>query len=141
MADVEVILGTEGNAVLVCSGKGVDEERETSTSTDVCFDRVVQQGAKKTGFKISIKKLGYETMEDYIALDNELEKMVSTPGVITIREVRYFEGGSPYLLKRVYHDCILADDKYSMEPESNSVLDLKFNAGSRDKVDPVPYNG
>ena len=36
--------------------------------------------------------------------------------------------------------CI-ADDKYSMEPESMAAMDLKFNCGSREKAKPVPYNG
>ena len=141
MADVEIIIGPEDKPLNVMRGTGVEEERETNTDTTTCFDEVIQEGSKNTGFTVSIDKLGYDSMQDYIDLDEELEKMVYKPGTITIREVIRFKDDDPYLLKRVYHEAILADDKYKMEPEKKAVKNLKFNCGSRTKEAPVLYTG
>ena len=139
MADVEIIIGPEDNPLNVMRGTGVEENRKTNIDETKCFDEVVTEGSKNAGFEVSIDKLGYDGMDDYLALDNELEKMVYIPGTITIREVIRFKDEDPYLIKRVYHDCILADDKYKMEPEKKAVKNLKFNCSSRTKEDPVPY--
>ena len=141
MADVEIIIGSEDKPLNVMRGTGVEEERKTNTDQTECFDEVVTEGSGNTGWDISIDKLGFDSMQDYLDLDDELEKMVDTPGTITIREVIRFKDEVPYLKKRVYHECVLADDKYKMEPNKKAVMNLKFSASSRTKSPPEIYNG
>ena len=137
MADVEIILGPTDNPLSVMNGTGVEESRKTDNDSTVCFDGVVQEGSEQAGFEITVDRLSYESMDDYIALDAILEDMIVNPGHLTIREIIRFKDEKPYLLKRVYGDVLLADDKYKMEPNKKAVMNLTFNAGSRKKSKPT----
>ena len=142
MADVELIIGPEDNPIAITHATCVDENRKMENGdTTVCFDEVVQEGASQTSFEVSVDRLNYDSMDDYIAIDEILEDMVVNPGVLTIREVISFKDEEPYLLKRVYLDVLLADDKYKIEPNKKAVSNLIFNCGKRVKEPPVRYNG
>ena len=75
MADVEIILGPADNPLNVMHATGVDENRKMDNAdSTVCFDEVVQDGSAQTSFEVSVDRLNYDSMEDYMALDAILEE-------------------------------------------------------------------
>ena len=125
MADKEIII----NNITVANGTGVKESIETSTNTTTCFDGVIPQGSPQISFTLEIDRFTYETKEDYVALRDQLLKMLSIPGEVATRETIYHDPTNPYTIVRYYSDCILDGKDYEMKPDEHSAQNLKFICG------------
>jgi len=142
MADVEIILSDAdgNNQVNLGHGTGVKESRDTSTSTTVCFDEVLNQGTKNTSWSIEVNRVDYEGMATAIEVEEVLEKMLDTEGIITIRETIRPKGEEPYVKIRNYNNTIVDGEDYEVKPEDFTVQNLKFKTGIRDKPKRIPLS-
>lgn len=124
----------QGTKRIVINGKqighatSVKGSRETSTNTTVCFDEVVTEGTKQTGFKIDIDRLIYENKATYIEIRDILYNLIDNPGYVTIEEDIILPEGN-FTIVREYTGCILDGDEYEIKPEEHTVSSLSIIAG------------
>jgi len=121
MADREVII----NGIVLVHGQGVKESMETSTSTTVCFDETITEGAT-VSYKLDIDRVVFETKEQYTKLRDELMKMINVQGTITTREVIRYDQKKPFTIVKNFSGCILDGKEYEMKPEEHSAQNLSF---------------
>ena len=124
MADKTIII----NGVTVVHGQGFKESIETETNKITCFDEVITQGAQTVAYSLTVDRVVYETRDQYVRLRDELQKMLSTPGKLTTREVVRYPKEAPFTIVRNYDGVIFDGSDYEMKPEEYSAVNLKFSA-------------
>lgn len=129
MADKQVII----NGHVMLHGKGVKDSADTNTSTTICFDEVVPQGADTVGYTLEIERLIYENKEEYDWLRKTLKKMLSVPGMVTTREIIRYKNSKPFVIIKNFTNVILDGKDYEMKPEEKSAQKLKFICGDCDE--------
>ena len=123
MADKEVII----NGTTLVHGQGVKQSIDkTTTNTTVCFDEVITEGAPSVSYKVTVDRLVFETREQYETLRDELNKMISEPGILTTREVIRFKNDAPFVIVKNFTGVVLDGKDYEMKPEEHSAQNLSF---------------
>lgn len=115
-------------------GTGVKGSRETNVSTTSTFSGVITNGTRNVPHSLEIDKVSYEGLTDYVSLSNAIEKMVDTPGMITVKEIKRPSGEQPFYIKRTYYDCLVDGDDYEIKAEEHTVHNLKFKCGGMEKT-------
>ncbi len=123
MADKEVII----NGTTLVHGQGVKESIDKSNAdATVCFDEVITKGSVSVSYKLSIDRLVFESKEQYEALRDELNDLISNPGIITTREVIRFKNDTPFVIVKNFTGAVLDGRDYEMKPEEHSAQNLSF---------------
>ena len=139
MADREILIGgvdTGEGGLNVMRGTSVKDTPEHKTSSTTCFDEVVTEGSEKIGGTLAIDKLGYDSMDDYVALRDKLKSMFNVPTLVTTLETIRIKGETPYVIQKNYMDCILSGNEYEMKPEEKSARSLEFTYSECIEKDP-----
>ena len=131
MADKEVKLAVGDKSINLKHGQGVKESVETSTSTTVCFDEVITEGAEKVSYKLDIDRIIFETKEDYVALRDILEEMQHTAGDVQTRETIKYKGEDPFTIVKTFGGAILDGNEYEMKPEEKTAHKISFVCSSK----------
>lgn len=123
MADREVII----NGRTLVHGTGCKESIEKSSADSiVCFDEAITDGSDVVSYKLSIDRIVFEDKTTYERLRDEFNKMLSTPGTITTREIIRFKNQKPFAIVKNFSGCILDGKDYEMKPEEKSAQNLSF---------------
>lgn len=130
----------EGTKRIAINGKQIGHatsikgSRETSTNTTVCFDEVVTEGTKQTGFKLDIDRIIYEGKSTYREIRAILDDLLENPGIVTIEEDIAPPEEQSFTIKKVYTNCILDSDEYEIKPEEKTVSSLSIIAGAMEET-------
>ena len=128
MGEVEIII----NQKTLVHGQGVKESIDKSSAESVvCFDETITRGSSAIGYKLDIDKVVYEWYVGYNEMRKIFENMLSTPGMITTREVIRLQGKRPFVIVKEYSGCILDGADYEMKPEELSAQSLSFLCSSK----------
>lgn len=123
MAEVEIII----NGKTLVHGQGVKESLEKSSAESVvCFDESITRGSSTVSYKLDIDKIVYEWYTGYNEMRKIFDNMLSTPGMITTREVIRLAGKRPFVIVKEFSGCILDGQDYEMKPEDLSAQSLSF---------------
>ena len=82
MANKEVII--DGKKMMY--GTSAKASPETNTSTTATFDGVINEGLDQVAWNLEFSKLRYEGLASHREMSETLEKMISVPAMVTIRE-------------------------------------------------------
>lgn len=125
MADKEVMFAVGDKSISLRHGQGVKESVETSTSTTVCFDEVITEGAEKVSYKLEIDRIIFETRKEYEDLRDILALMIHIPGEVQTREtIRYKK--EEFTIVKTFTGAILDGDEFEMKPEEHTAQSLSF---------------
>ena len=133
MADKEVLIAVGDLSVNMKHGQGVKESFDTETSTTVCFDEVITEGAEKISYTLEVERIIFETRKDYEDLRDILNLMLHTPGDVQIRETVKYKGEEPFTIVKNFGGAILDGNEYEMKPEEKTAHKLKFTCSSKDE--------
>ena len=134
MADKEVKLAVGDKSINLKHGQGVKESVETSTSTTVCFDEVITEGAEKVSYKLDIDRIIFETKDDYVALRDILDEMQHTAGDVQTRETIKYKGEAPFTIVKTFGGAILDGNEYEMKPEEKTAHKISFVCSSKNET-------
>ncbi len=111
------------------SGKASPETNTSSTST---FDGVVNEGLDEVPWNLEFSKLRYEGLTSHRELSETLDRMISIPAMVTIREtVRTPE--EEYTIVDNYYNCLVNGNDYELKPEEKTVENIKLKASRRER--------
>lgn len=138
MADKEVLIAVkrpDGTdlSVNMKHGQGVKESVETETSTTVCFDEVITEGAEKVSYTLEIERIIFETRKDYEDLRDILALMQHTPGDVQTRETIKYKNEAPFTIVKTFNGAILDGNEFEMKPEEKTAHSIKFICSSKEE--------
>ena len=119
------------NDTFVGYGNKADVKPETSNSEVKTFTGVITDGSSEIPWEVSIDKIRYGKIKDYVKIEKILHKMFTVPGTITIIERTKTVDGI-LTVKQIIYNCIVSDKSYSLDPEARTVESLTFK-GSKMK--------
>lgn len=128
MANKEVIIA--GRKMMY--GTSAKASPETNTSTTSTFDGVITEGLDKIPWTIECSKLRYEGLASHREMSETLEKMISVPNMVTIRETVHTPE-EVYTVVDNFFDCIVDGNDYEVKPEEKTVENLKFKASRHER--------
>ena len=127
MSDREIII----NGKTLVHGTGCKESIDKSSADSiVCFDEAITDGSDVVSYKLDIDRIIFENKKTYEQLRDEFNKMLSTPGNITTREIIRFKNEKPFAIVKNFSGCILDGKDYEMKPEEKSAQSLSFICSS-----------
>ncbi|MBR3213164.1 MAG: hypothetical protein IKF79_01495 [Methanosphaera sp.] len=126
MADKEIII--DGKRMLW--GTSAKASPETSTNTTQTFDGAITQGAGNIPWTIELEKVRYDNMIGHRKLSEKLDKMLTKPAMVTIRE-RVKTASEEYTIVDNFYNCILEGNDYELKPDENTGENIKFKAAKR----------
>lgn len=126
MADKAIFI----NNVRVGYGTNAKVEPELDTEETPTFDGPVIDGTLEPSHTVSIEKLRYGTMDEYIAIENLLVNMYTVGYPVKIVERVKMKDGVMKITDIVY-DCKLDGNDYELDPEKRTVDSLSFKGGKR----------
>lgn len=126
MAQKEVYI----NNVKVGYGTNVKVEPEVETEETATFDGPIIDGTLEPSHTISIEKLRYGTIDEYIQLEQLLVNMYEKGYAIKIIERVSMKDGTMKITDTVY-DCKLDGNEYELDPEERTAESLSFKGGKR----------
>lgn len=126
MANKEIII--DGKKMLY--GTSAKASPETSTSTTPTFDGAITQGLGDVAWSIELSRVRYDGLASHRRLSEKLDKMLSVPAMVTIRE-RVETPTETYTIVDNYYKCVLEGNDYELKPDDNTVENLKFKASKR----------
>lgn len=138
MADKEVLIAVKRQdgtdlSVNMKHGQGVKESVETETSTTVCFDEVITEGAEKVSYTLEIERIIFETRKDYEDLRDILALMQHIPGDVQTRETIKYKNEAPFTIVKNFGGAILDGNEFEMKPEEKTAHSIKFVCSSKDE--------
>ena len=133
MADKEIMLAVGNKSINLRHGQGVKESVETSTSTTVCFDEVITEGAEKVSYKLDIDRIIFETKKEYLLLSEILTTMQHVPGDVQVRETVKYPGEDPFTIVKTFTGAILDGNEFEMKPEEKTAHKLSFVCSSKNE--------
>lgn len=128
MANKEVII--DGKKMLY--GTSAKASPETNTSTTSTFDGVINEGLDEVPWTLEFSKLRYEGLASHREMSETLDKMISVPKMITIRETVH-SVDETYTVVDNYFNCLVNGNDYEVKPEDKTVENLKFKAARRER--------
>ena len=128
MADKEVII--KGKKMMY--GTGIKASPETNSSSTPTFDGVITQGSDKIPWTIEISKVRYEDMATHKELSETVDGMLAIPEMVTVREV-INTNHETYTVVDNFYDCLTDDNGYEINPDEQTVENLKFRAARRER--------
>ena len=134
MADKEIRIAVEDKTINLRHGQGVKESVETSTSTTVCFDEVITEGAEKVSYKLDIDRIIFETRQEYEDLRDILSLIQHVQGTLQTRETIRYKGEEPFTIVKTFGGAILDGNEFEMKPEEKTAHKLSFICGSKDEI-------
>lgn len=130
MADKEIWI----NGVRMLHGTSIKVSKDTNTSTTTTFDEVITGGTKNIGYSIDCAKVAYDTETEYLELEDVLDDLLDTPGIITIREIhRPPAPNKPFCIVRNFYNALVDGGDFEIKPEDLTVENLKFKTGKQEK--------
>ena len=128
MANKEIII--DGKKMMYgTSGKA---SPETNTSTTPTFDGVINEGLDQVPWNLEFSKLRYEGLSSHREMSETLDKMISVPAMITIRET-VNSVDETYTVVDNYFNCLVNGNDYEVKPEDKTVENLKFKSARRER--------
>ena len=128
MANKEVII--DGKKMMY--GTSAKASPETNTSTTPTFDGVINEGLDKVAWNLEFSKLRYEGLASHREMSETLEKMISVPSMVTIRET-VSTPEEEYTVVDNYFECLVNDNNYELKPEDKTVENIKLKASRRER--------
>lgn len=101
------------------------ETEETPT-----FDGPVIDGSDEPSHTVTIEKLRYGTIDEYVQLNQLLLNMQSTSYPIKIIERAKMKDGTMKVTDIVY-ECKIDGDEYDLNPDKRTAESLSFTGGKR----------
>ena len=101
----------------------------TNAEPVATFDGGVPNGNDEVTWSVTIDKLRYGKITDYLNMEKLLLSMLKTPYTITITEDVTAIDGTMTVQTKVYK-AVLTDKKYTIDAESNTVENLSFTGAS-----------
>ena len=128
MANKEIII--DGKKMMYgTSGKASPETNTSSTST---FDGVINEGLDEVPWSLEFSKLRYESLATHKEMSETLDRMISVPAMVTIREtVRTPD--EVYTVVDNYFNCLVNGNDYEIKPEEKTVENIKLKASRRER--------
>ena len=128
MATKEVII--DGKKMMY--GTSAKASPETNTSSTATFDGVINEGLDEVAWNLEFSKLRYEGLASHREMSETLEKMISVPAMITIRET-VDSVDETYTVVDNYFNCLVNGNDYELKPEDKTVENLKFKSARRER--------
>jgi len=128
MANKEVII--DGKKMMY--GTSAKASPETNTSSTATFDGVINEGLDEVAWNLEFSKLRYEGLASHREMSETLEKMISVPAMITIRET-VDSVDETYTVVDNYFNCLVNGNDYELKPEDKTVENLKFKSARRER--------
>ena len=128
MANKEIII--DGKKMMY--GTSAKANPETNTSSTSTFDGVINEGLDEVPWSLEFSKLRYESFATHKEMSETLDRMISVPAMVTIREtIRTPE--ETYTVVDNYFNCLVNGNDYEVKPEEKTVENLKFKAARRER--------
>ena len=128
MANKEIII--DGKKMMYgTSGKASPETNTSSTST---FDGVINEGLDEVPWSLEFSKLRYESLATHKEMSETLDRMISVPAMVTIRETIHTPE-EVYTVVDNFFNCLVDGNDYEVKPEEKTVENLKFKAARRER--------
>ena len=128
MANKEIII--DGKKMMYgTSGKASPETNTSSTST---FDGVINEGLDEVPWSLEFSKLRYESLATHKEMSETLDRMISIPAMVTIRETIHTPE-EVYTVVDNFFNCLVDGNDYEVKPEEKTVENLKFKAARRER--------
>lgn len=128
MANKEIIINGK-KMMYGTSAKASPDINSTSTPT---FDRVIVEGLDKVAWNLEFAKLRYEGLASHREMSETLEKMISVPAMVTIREI-VNTPEETYTVVDNFFECLVNDNNYELKPEDKTVENIKIKASRRER--------
>ncbi len=113
-------------------GTSAKASPETNTSTTSTFDGVINEGLDEVPWNLEFSKLRYESLATHKELSETLDRMISVPAMVTIREtVRTPD--ETYTVVDNYFSCLVNGNDYEIKPEEKTVENIKLKASRRER--------
>ena len=128
MANKEVII----NGKKMMYGTSAKANPETNTSSTTTFDGVINEGLDQVAWTLEFSKLRYEGLASHREMSETLEKMISVPAMVTIREI-VTTPEETYTVVDNYFSCLVDDNGYEVKPEDKTVENIKVKASHRER--------
>ena len=128
MANKEIII--DGKKMMYgTSGKASPETNTSSTST---FDGVINEGLDEVPWSLEFSKLRYESLATHKEMSETLDRMISIPAMVTIRETIHTPE-EVYTVVDNFFKCLVDGNDYEVKHEEKTVENLKFKAARRER--------
>ena len=128
MVNKEIII--DGKKMMYgTSGKASPETNTSSTST---FDGVINEGLDEVPWSLEFSKLRYESLATHKEMSETLDRMISVPAMVTIRETIHTPE-EVYTVVDNFFNCLVDGNDYEVKPEEKTVENLKFKAARRER--------
>lgn len=128
MANKEVII--DGKKMMY--GTSAKASPETNTSTTSTFDGVINEGLDEVPWNLEFSKLRYEGLASHKEMSETLDKMISVPAMVTIRETVH-TADETYTVVDNYFSCLVNGNDYEIKPEDKTVENIKIKASRRER--------
>ena len=128
MANKEVII--DGKKMMY--GTSAKASPETNTSSTATFDGVINEGLDEVAWNLEFSKLRYEGLASHREMSETLDRMISVPAMITIRET-VDSVDETYTVVDNYFNCLVNGNDYEVKPEDKTVENLKFKSARRER--------
>ena len=83
-------------------------------------------------WNLEFSKLRYEGLASHREMSETLEKMISVPAMVTIRETVNTPEES-YTVVDNYFSCLVNGNDYELKPEDKTVENIKIKASRRER--------
>ena len=128
MANKEIII--DGKKMMY--GTSAKASPETNTSTTSTFDGVINEGLDEVPWSLGFSKLRYESLATHKEMSETLDRMISVPAMVTIREtVRTPD--EVYTVVDNYFNCLVNGNDYEIKPEEKTVENITLKASRRER--------
>lgn len=128
MSTKEIIIG--GKKLMF--GTSVKASPETNTSTTSTFDGVITEGLNNVPWTIEISKVRYDGLSTHKELSETLDKMLSVPEMVTIREL-IITPEEEYTIVDNYFNCLVEGNDYEIKAEEKTVESIKLKSAKRER--------
>ena len=128
MANKEIII--DGKKMMY--GTGAKASPETNTSTTSTFDGVINEGLDEVPWSLEFSKLRYESLATHKEMSETLDRMISIPAMVTIRET-IRTPDEVYTVVDNYFNCLVNGNDYEIKPEEKTVENIKLKASRRER--------
>ena len=126
MADKEVLI----NGIHVGYATNAKVTPSYETEETPTFDGPVIDGSDEPRHSVTVEKLRYGTITDYIQLNQLLLNMQSVSYSITIIEKAKMKDGTA-TIKDIVYDCKVDGNEYDLNPDERTAESLSFTGGKR----------
>lgn len=113
-------------------GTSVKASPETNTSTTSTFDGVITEGLNNIPWSLEFSKVRYDGLSTHKELSETLDKMLSVPAMVTIRET-IITPEELYTIVDNYFNCLVEGNDYEIKAEEKTVESIKLKSAKRER--------